>query len=197
MTEPELFILADQSLQGVVDQIKDEQWGMAMPPELTRHRPDNATLRTIINYHAQDDAWVPDILAGKTMDEVGKDRFAGDLLGDDPKASFAKYVEAACAAVKALSDEDLDRVVHLSYGDYPVREYLQHVSYFRGIRVYDIARIIGVSTKMPDDLVQGMWDILRPHAEEWRKMGVFKPEVKVPDDASLQDKFLGMIGRQP
>ena len=47
------------------------------------------TLREIIGYHAYDDAWVPDMLAGRTMAEVGADAFKGDLLGDDPKAAFA------------------------------------------------------------------------------------------------------------
>lgn len=197
MTEPEVFVLADQTLNKVVGQIKDDQWGMEMPPEFTRNRPEKATLRTIINYHAYDDAWVPDIVATKTMDAAGKTKFDGDLLGDDPKASFANYVEAACAAVQALSADDLDRTAHLSYGDFPVREYLQHISYFRGLRVYDLSRVIGIDTKMPANLVQGLWDMLSPHADEWRTMGVFPPEVKVPEDASLQDKLLGLTGRQP
>ena len=197
MTEPEVFILADQALNKVVGQIKDGQWGMEMPPEFTRHQPDKATLRTIINYHTYDDAWVPDIMAGKTMDEAGKTKFDGDLLGKDPQASFAKYVETACAAVQALSGDDLDRVAHLSYGDFPVREYLQHISYFRGLRVYDISKVIGVDTTLPDDLVKGLWAMLSPHADEWRKMGVFPPEVKVPNDANIQDKLLGLTGRQP
>jgi len=197
VTEPEVFVLADQTLDKVVAQITDDQWGMEMPPEFTRHQPDKATLRTIINYHAYDDAWVPNIVAGKTMDAAGKTKFDGDLLGDDPKASFAKYVKAACRAVRALSEGDLDRTAHLSYGDFPVREYLQHISYFRGLRVYDLSRVIGINTIMPADLVQGLWDMLSPNAEEWRTMGVFPPEVKVPEDASLQVKLLGLTGRQP
>jgi hypothetical protein len=42
------------------------------------------TLRTIVSYHAYDDAWVPDALAGKTKDEVGRDKHKGGLLRDDP-----------------------------------------------------------------------------------------------------------------
>lgn len=197
MTEPEVFILADQALKKVVSHIKDDQWRIEMPPEFTRNRPEKATLRTIINYHAYDDAWVPDILAGKTMDEVGKDAFDGDLLGDDPRKSFSELVEKACAAVKALTADDLERTAHLSYGDYTIREYLQHISYFRGLRAYDISKVIGLDATLPDDLVKGLWEILSPNAEDWRKMGVFPPEVKVPDDASLQDKLLGLTGRQP
>lgn len=33
MSEPEVFVLADQALVKVVKQIKDEQWNMVTPPE--------------------------------------------------------------------------------------------------------------------------------------------------------------------
>ncbi len=196
MSEQEVFILADQALKNVVDQIKDEQGDMVMPPEFEmRSKPGEITLRTVINYHAYDEAWVPDTLSGKTMEEVGKDKFDGDLLGADSKASYAKLVELGIAAVRALDDPE--RITHLTYGDYPAREYLAHITSFRGLRAHDIAKVIGVSTKLPDDLVQGMWDLFSPTAEEWRKMGVFKAKVEVPEDASLQNKLLGMTGRQP
>jgi hypothetical protein len=87
--------------------------------------------------------------------------------------------------------------VHLSYGDFPTREYLKHITYFRGGRVYDIARFMGADTSLPADLVQGLWDELAPQAEEWRKMGVFGPAVEVPDDAPLQDRLLALTGRDP
>ena len=71
------------------------------------------------------------------------------------------------------------------------------ITYFRGSRVYDIARFIGADTTMPADLVQGLWDVLSPQAEEWRKLGVFGPAVKVPDDAPLQNRLLALMGRDP
>jgi hypothetical protein len=46
-----------------------------------------------------DDAWVPDLLAGRTMDEVGQGRFDGDPLGTDPHA-VGGYITAACAATR-------------------------------------------------------------------------------------------------
>ena len=45
--------------------------------------------------------------------------------------------------------DDLDRIVHLTYGDWPAREYLKHITSFRGLRVHDIARFIGADTAMP------------------------------------------------
>lgn len=197
MREAEIFVLADQTLQKVVEQISDDQWDMQMPPSFARRGQDSVTLREIINYHASDDAWVPDMLAGKTMDAVGKDKFSGDLLGDDPKTNFAKYVQAACDAAKQVSETDYDKTTHLSFGDYTVQQYFWQINSFRGLRAHDIAVVIGGDSTLPDDLVQGLWDELSPHAEEWRKIGVFGPKVDVPESARLQDKLLGLTGRQP
>ena len=90
MTEQDVFILADQALLRVVEQIRDDQWDAVVPTELTPRQP-GSTLRQVINYHAYDDAWVPDVLAGKTIEEVGA-AHDGDLLGDEPKAAFARIV---------------------------------------------------------------------------------------------------------
>ena len=196
MAEPEVFVLAARTLNGVVGQIQDDQWAMEMPPTfLTRGSDHVPTLREIINYHSYDDAWVPDMLAGKTMDEVGKEKFKGDLLGDDPKASFAAIAEKACAAADGYTE--LDRTVHCSFGDFTAREYLWQANMFRGMRAHDIAQVIGADTTLPADLVQGVWKQIRPHAEEWRAIGIFPAEVPVPKDAPLQDRLLGLTGREP
>jgi uncharacterized protein (TIGR03086 family) len=194
--ETEVFVRADETLNRVIAQIRDDQWDMTMPANFVMRNSDHApTLREIVNYHAYDDSWVPDTLSGRTMDESGRDKFDGDLLGDDPKAAFAAIVERACAAARGL--EDLDRVVHLSFGDYSAREYFWQINSFRALRAHDIARAIGGDSTLPDDVVQGIWDEISPHAEAWRGMGVFPAAVPVPDDASLQDRLLGLTGRQP
>ncbi len=195
MREQDVFVLADREIQRVVESIRDDQWDLPMPADFQRRDGAPVTLREIINYHAYDDAWVPDMLAGKTMEEAGKDKFDGDLLGVDPKASFAAIVEKACAAAQALDDPE--RTVHCSFGDFPAREYFWQINGFRTLRAHDIAKVIGADHKLPDDLVQGVWDEVHPHAEEWRAIGVFGPRVEVPESAPLQDRLLGITGRQP
>src|SRR5438477_8026926 len=122
MQENEVFILADRALEGVIRRIREDQWSMVMPESfLTRVSDHRPTLREIINYHAYDDAWIPDVLAGRTIDEVGKEAFKGDLLGDTPKQSFSAIVDKAVAAAQSL--DDLSGPAHLSYGDYTVQQY--------------------------------------------------------------------------
>ena len=196
LPEPEVFVIADRTLNEVVSRIKDDQWSMEMPASfMTRHSDHRPTLREIIGYHAYDDAWVPDVLTGRTMDEIGKEKFKGDLLGDDPKGRFAALVEAACAAAGKF--DDLDRVVHLSFGDFKAREYFWQINMFRGMRAHDIGQVIGAEVELPDDLVQGIWNEISPHAEEWRAIGVFPAAVAVPESAPLLDRLLGLTGRDP
>jgi len=194
MSEQEVFIMSEKALADVIDKVGDDQWDQKKPEWFQSGGQGDVSLREIVGYHAFDSAWVPDVLAGKTIAEVA-DAYAGDLLGEDPKASYRKYSEKAVAAVSEFGD--LDKTVHLSYGDWPAREYLKHITSFRGFRAYDIAKWIGASTQLPQDLVQGMWDEFIPDVEQWRQMGVFGPPVTVPDDAPLQDRLLGLVGRDP
>jgi uncharacterized protein (TIGR03086 family) len=202
MNEQKTFIRADEVLHGVVEKIEDEQWDMQLPADFPRLDDRSYSLREIMTYQAYDEAWIPDMMAGRTMDEVGADTFGGpfdnDLLGDDPKAGFGELVRRAVQAVRQLDGSELDeRTVHYSYGDYPAREALWHAIVFRTTRAHDIANAIGVDSDLPDDLVAAVWDIVEPHAEEWREIGVFGPRVDVADDAPLQDRLLGLTGRTP
>lgn len=195
MKETEVFILADRALESVVAQIREDQWSMSMPDNFqTRARATTPTLRDVINYHAYDDSWVPDMLSGLTMDEAGREKFDGDLLGDEPIGAFTLIVDRACAAAASFSDTD--RVVHCSFGDFSARDYLLQINSFRALRANDIAVAIGVDPTLPAELVQGIWDEVTPVADEWRTYGVFGPAVEVPPDASLQDQLLGLTGRQ-
>jgi uncharacterized protein (TIGR03086 family) len=193
MTEQEIFILADRTLEKVVKQIQPEQYNLIVPAEITPRQP-GSSLRQVINYHAYDDSWVPDVLAGKTAAEVG-DKYDGDLLGDDPAASFSRIVDKAVSVVEKY--DDLSRKVHLSYGDFTAREYLIHITSFRGFRAYDLAKFIGADTELPPELVQGMWDELTPDMEDYRKMGVFGPAVEPPAHADLQARLIALSGRNP
>ena len=129
------------------------------------------------------------------MAEVGAEKFKGDLLGEDPHGSFSVIVEMACAAASEF--DDLDRIVHCSFGDFPARHYFWQINQFRALRAHDIAKVIGADPTLPDELVQGIWEEVAPNAEEWRAIGIFPAAIAVPEDAPLQARLLALTGREP
>jgi hypothetical protein len=189
MTIQELFVRANEELAKVIMQIKDDQWDIQMPAGLTS-KP--ATLKESVNYHTYDDAWVPDVLACKTKDEVGT-KYDDLLQSTDTKADYAKHNAIAISAVRNFNE--LENIVHLSYGDFSANDYLQHIISFRGMRIYDISKLIGTDSKMADDLVEGLHAEFEPVIDNYRQMGIFPPAIAVADDADPQTKLMAMFGR--
>jgi hypothetical protein len=190
MDEAAVFILANKDLLPVILRIEDDQWSLPAPPQIS-WKPDQ-TLRQLVNYHVYDDAWVPDVLAGKTAAEVG-DRFESLLGATDTVAQYTRYNKVAIDAVAGF--KDYDRQVHLSYGDFTAREYLTHVTLFRGFRVYDFSKFLGFKPNLSPMLVQGLWDIVFPRAAELRAIHVIGEELPVPNDAPLLARVMALTGR--
>jgi hypothetical protein len=194
--EAEVFVLADQTAVHVYGQIRDDQWDTMLPPLFDMPGANEATpLRQAINHFAYDDSWVPDMLAGRTMDEVGRHRFDGDLLGADPRGNLERIGAAACQAARTVTDRDA--IVHCSYGDVPTWDYFWQLNVARTIGAHDVAQHIGVDDAISAELARGMWNGTEPSAEMWRSMGIFRPPVPVADDANWRDRFLALSGRQP
>jgi hypothetical protein len=190
MTIQDLFVTSNIELLKVIDQIKDGQWSEMLPEDISR-KP--ATLKEAIKYHTFDDAWVPDVLEGKTADQVG-DSYAFLLTANDAVLeNYRKYNELASKVVSSF--DDLSKVTHLSYGDFPARDYLQHIISFRAFRSYDLAKMLGLDTTMDPGFVDALIAEFAPVIDGYRKMGVFPPALPVDDDASPQAKLLAMAGR--
>jgi hypothetical protein len=189
MKQKELFLQSDAALRSVIDRIEPGQLALMAPAGWSR--AENPTLRDILAYHAFDEAWVPDVLAGRTIAEVG-DRYAGDLLGNDPIAAYDRFNELATAAV--LASDDPDATAHLSYGDFTMGEALEHMSIYRAFQAWSIAKFIGLEYSLPPELVEGLWEMVMPNVEAWRSMGVFGPEIEVASDADRETLLLGKTG---
>jgi hypothetical protein len=194
--EAEVFLLADEAAVGVFGQIKGEQWDSMLPPLFDMPGADQPVqLRKAINHHAYDDAWVPDMLAGRTMDEVGRETFDGDLLGDDPHASLTRIKAAAADAARKVTDREA--VVHCSYGDVPTWDYFWQLNVARTLAAHDVAAHIGVDCPLTEELCQGMYEGTVESAEMWRSFGIYREPVPVADDASWRDRYLALTGRRP
>ena len=74
---------------GRVHAVRPDQWSCATPCV-------DWSVRQLVNHLVSELRWVPPLLAGATVAEVG-DRFDGDLLGADPVAAWDAAAAAAAA----------------------------------------------------------------------------------------------------
>jgi uncharacterized protein (TIGR03086 family) len=149
-------------------------------------------VRALVNHLVGELRWVPPLLAGQTVAEVG-DALDGDLLGDDPVRAW----DDAVAGVRAAIGPDaLDRTVHLSYGDSTGASYLAEVATDLTLHSWDLARGIGADDTIDPDLVRVTRERVEPMAEMLAGSGVFGTPVDVGDDADPQTRLLALVGRQ-
>ncbi|MFC0114893.1 hypothetical protein [Kibdelosporangium aridum] len=194
--EAKVFLQAEQAVVSVYAQLRDEHMDTMFPPLFDMEGANKPLpVRDVLRHHVYDDAWIPDMLAGRTMDEVGRDRYDGDLLGDDRMAAINQIAEAAMEA--ARKTEDREAVVHCGYGDVPTWDYFWQLNIARTLAAHDLALHIGVPSPITEELARGMYEGTAPSADMWRSFGIYRQPVEVGEDASWKDKYLALTGRRP
>ena len=137
--------------------------------------------------------WVPDLLEGKTIAEVG-DKYEGDILGND---HIAAWQSAVAAVQKALADFDPSMTVHLSYADKSADDYLKEVAVDMVIHGWDVAQSLAMDYQPDDELVATVRAYLEPRIKGYQDSGATAAAIAVPADASAIDKLVALAGRQP
>jgi hypothetical protein len=195
--EAELFVMAEEMLVEVLGRIREQDLDIVLPPLFDAPGVDQPVpLGQVVELFAYDDAWVPDMLSGRSIDEVGPDQFDGDLLGDDRQASIARIADAAVTAARQVIDGDA--VVHTSRGDVSVRTYLQRLTVARSLVAHYVATYLGsTACPLPEELARPLWELTSPEAQAWRSLGMFRDPLPLPENVSWRDRFLLSAGHQP
>jgi uncharacterized protein (TIGR03086 family) len=154
---------------------------------------DEWDVRALVNHVVGELVWMPPLLDGKTIADVG-DRFDGDVLGDAPIEAWDAAAAGATAAIGASGAST--RIVHLSFGDFPGAGYMDQVGSDLLIHAWDLARGIGADETMPSDLVAYCATWFADWQEGYRGAGVIADPPPVPDDADDQTRLLAAFGRK-
>ena len=167
-------------------EIKADQWGNQTPCV-------EWSVRDLVNHIVNEDKWTVPLMEGATIEEVG-DRFDGDLLGDDPQGVWGVAMKEASNAVQ--EEGALERTVNVSWGQIPSSEYVFQLFNDHVIHAWDLAKGIGADDNLDQELVEALYEVAKPRAEEFAGYGVFGTPVEVSDDADTQTKLLGIFGRK-
>jgi len=169
----------------LVQAITPEQWKAPTPCT-------EWDVRELINHLTVEQLWAPDVIAGRTIAEVG-DRYEGDQLGADPVAAW----EGAAAGSRAAfgAKDALLGAVHLSYGDAAASHYVGEMTVDMIVHSWDLARAIGADERLDDELVGYALEQGIARGSSLVDSGYFAAPVRVPVDADNQTKMLAIYGR--
>lgn len=151
-------------------------------------------VRQLVQHLVSEELWLPPLMEGRTIEEVG-DRFDGDLLGDDPVG--ANRTAAAAAVAATPPDGDQARTVHLSFGDVPAEEYAYQLAADHLVHAWDLACGTGVDRGLPAGLVADVAAWFTEREEMYRSSGAIGDAVALPERAGPQDRLLAAFGRDP
>jgi uncharacterized protein (TIGR03086 family) len=90
----------------------------------------------------------------------------------------------------------MDRTVHLSFGDFPGREYTMQLFADHLIHAWDLARAIGASEQLDAGLVGGCSAWFAGVEAAYRSGGVIAERPAIPAGAGPQVQLLAMFGRR-
>ena len=152
--------------------------------------PDGWVARDVVR-HLVD--WVPALLATGAGVVIPR----GPSVDTDPVGAWLNLSDA----IQAVLDEpgvDTRQFSHPQAGDYPLDQAMG--MFIMGdvlLHTWDLARATGQDETLDPVEVAGMYEGMLPIDEMLRQSGQYGPRVEVPDDADVQTKLIGFVGRQP
>jgi uncharacterized protein (TIGR03086 family) len=180
-----LYQAACEVFNDRIHRVRADQWQLRTPC------PD-WTVRDLVNHVTVEDMWVPHLLSGRTMAEIGN-ALEGDLLGGDPVRTWDTAVAEARQAASAPGAAET--AVHLSYGDDTASSYLMQMFSDHLIHAWDLATAIGADQRLPDRLVTACGEWFIEVEPMMRAAGLIGPRPPVPPDAGAQTRLLAAFGR--
>lgn len=149
-------------------------------------------VRALVNHVVGEMAWMPALLAGRTIADVGGE-LDGDLLGTDPCASWHHW--SALAHTAATDPDVMRRTVQLSYGAERAAAYCEQVTADLLVHAWDLLASTGQDDDLPLEPVQWLSGWAAPQLDGFRAAGVFGPPVPVTAGAGPQTRMLAALGR--
>ena len=151
-------------------------------------------VRQLVNHVVGEDRWTKPLVDGLSIADVG-DSLDGDLLGDEPVIAARDAADEAVSAVDLRLPEG--GMVHLSYGDEDLGEYLRQLTADHLIHGWDLAAAIGQDRSLDAALVESVSSWFREREQLYRSAGAIGARPDVASSGSPTADLLIAFGRDP
>lgn len=152
-------------------------------------------VRELLNHLTAEHLWVPRLLDGQTLEQVG-DQLDGDVLGQDPPAAWEEAITASLLAWAQVQDESVH--IQMSSGPTTRHEYAQQMIVDLVVHGWDLGRATGLPYEPVPEAVEEVLDYERPRlgsGHGWP--GIFERAVPVGSTATPLDLAVALTGRDP
>jgi uncharacterized protein (TIGR03086 family) len=167
----------------VVAGVRPEQWDGPSPVAEWKARD---VVRHLVE-------WFPSFLSNG----AGIDLPPGPPVDDDPAGAWRHLYDEVLALLEDPASADLVlRNPHI--GEVPVPQAISQ--FFTGDvfqHTWDLARATGQDDTLDPEVCAAMLAGMEPIEELMRQSGQYGPRVEVPEDADVQRRLIGFIGRDP
>lgn len=163
--------------------VRDDQWDGPTPVPEWR-------VRDVVGHLVE---WLPAFLASASDVRLEP----GPSAADDPVAAWEHHA----AAVQAVLDDPASAALVLSdprFGGMGVPDAIDNLySSDVFMHTWDLARATGQDDTLDADRCEAMLAGMAAMEDALRASGQYGSPVAVPDDAPVQDRLMGFIGRDP
>jgi uncharacterized protein (TIGR03086 family) len=184
MTAKELYLYALGEATKVVQEVDSEQMEFPTPDT-------DWSVYDLLQHITYELAWAADIVAGKTVAEVG-DKYEGVLFNSDLIGVWEHYEPITRAAVEACDESG---TAHLSYADKTIGEYLLEAGNDQLVHAWDLSEAVSVPVVFDEVVAQQLYEHAVGRQEEFTGSGLFASPVAVSDTADTLTKLLALLGR--
>ena len=150
------------------------------------------SVRDLVNHVTSEQLWAPQLLAGRTIAEVG-DKFDHDVLGDNPVASWRAAITAATAAFAQPGVSE--RTVELSSGTRPAHEYLDEMVTDLAIHGWDLAKALHLDETIDPQTMNRLLIEWTGRADELAPPR-YAAALPTTESDDLQTRLLAIFGRR-
>lgn len=179
------FITVASYSEEYVKCIAEEDWGNSTPCSAWN-------LQKLVEHMAYELAWVPDLVQGKTIAEIG-DIYETNLLDSRP---IENYLEIVQKSINAVKQSDPTQIVHLSYGDVGIDHYVQELTTDILVHTWDVARSISKDYNPDIAITKRCYEFSQPREKELRSTGLFGKVIQVSDECDVFVQLLALYGRK-
>lgn len=173
----------------LVDTVPADRWDRPTPCA-------GWTVRDLVNHLTAEHLWAPRLLAGESLADVG-DAYDGDVLGEDPPATWRHAITRSLLAWADVEDEDAP--VQVSAGRIPVREYADQMLLDLVVHAWDLAAALEEPhVPVAEAVHEASAYAQRELSPGQASPGVFAPAVPLPEGPTTAlDRLVALLGRDP